>query len=55
MSLTETGAFKASASSAALALTLPFLVLIALIASLILFCRPCLAGVPDKLLLLQAT
>lgn len=46
MSFTETGAFKASAISAALAVTLPFLVLIVLIASLMLFCRPCLDGVP---------
>ena len=44
MSLTDMGAFSASAISCALALTLPFLVLIVRIASLRLFCRPCLDG-----------
>ena len=44
MSLTDMGAFNASAISCALALTLPFLVLIVRIASLRLFCRPCLDG-----------
>ena len=44
MSLTDMGAFNASAISCALALTLPFLVLIVRIASLRLFCLPCLDG-----------
>lgn len=40
--LIETGAFNASASSCAFALTLPFRVRIFRIASLRLFCLPCL-------------
>lgn len=50
-SLGETGAFSASAISWAFWLILPFLVLMVLIASLKLFCRPCLVVDPNVVLL----
>lgn len=47
ISLTEMGAFRASANSAAFAVTLPFLVLMVWMASPMLFCRPCFDGIPE--------